>query len=48
MTAPRKTATIPNPAPLDPAVLRLIEALAKAQAREDHERERRGANGRTD
>lgn len=26
-------------APLDPAVIKLVEALARAQAREDHERE---------
>jgi hypothetical protein len=41
-----RTLTMPRPqqrqpAPLDPAVIKLIEALARAQAAEDHRREQR-------
>jgi hypothetical protein len=39
----RKAAHAPPAAPLDPAVISLIDALARGQAAEDHDREQREA-----
>lgn len=43
MATPAPRRVPPANTPLDPAVARLIDALAKAQARDDHEREEAAA-----